>query len=120
MSAEILLGWAFKLLWAPFLAWYGVVQSREQKRRDKIDNDVEKRLADTYTQAQVDKLIENYKALNEQRQLYAEQRIYNMEQLFTKSLTRMDDRDERMTTDLSEIKTNIAILTTKINKRKDD
>lgn len=120
MSAEVLIGWAFKLLWAPFLAWYGVVQSREQKRRDKIDNDVDTRLKDTYTQSQVDKLIDTHKEFNEQRQLFAEQRILNLEQLYTKSMGKMDDRDERMTKDITEIKTNIAILTTKINKRKDD
>lgn len=117
MSAEVLIGYAFKLLWAPFLAWYGVVQSREQKRREKIDNDVDIRLKDTYTQLQVDKLINNHKEFNEQRQLYAEQRIQNLEQLFTKSMDRMDDRDERMTNDISEIKTNIAILTNEINKK---
>lgn len=120
MSAEILGGWLIKLAWSPFLAWFWYITKREDKRREEKDKAVDERLEKTYDKTAIDAMLEHNKLMIDQRQTFTEQRIANIETMFTSYMNKSEDRDERINNNLSDINTNIAVLTTRINKRKDD
>lgn len=127
MSAEILGGWLIKLAWSPFLAWFWYITKREDKRREEQDKsiadkfkDTDDRFKDTYDKAAVDTMFEHNKLMNEQRQTFTEQRLANLEIMFTGFMSKIEERDERIFTNFSDIKSQIAIITTTIDKRKDD
>lgn len=120
MSAEILGGWLIKLAWSPFLAWFWYITKREDKRREEKDQAVEDRFKDTYDKATVDTMFEHNKLMNEQRQTFTEQRLANLEIMFTGFMSKIEERDERIFTNFSDIKSQIAVITTTIEKRKND